>query len=101
MTSAIDRAITAAARPRPRAQAIMRAEATIRVASAPVHVRKSGDLRIVRQPNADPDDGLLLVYDAKLDAYRPVLMPPGSAWELVETKPRERRTIWLPPGVSR
>lgn len=75
------------------------AEATIRVAHAAVNVRKSGDMVINRAANADPDDALLLVYDATLDAYRPVRLPPGTRWSLTEKSAGPM--IFLPAGTRR
>lgn len=75
------------------------AEATIRVAYAAVNVRKSGELLIRREAHADPDDALLLVYDAKIDAYRPVRLPPGTRWSLTEQ--RSGPLLFLPPGTRR
>lgn len=75
------------------------AEATIRVAYQAVNVRKSGDMLINRAPDADPDDALLLVYDASLDAYRPVRLPPGTRWTLAEKNAGPK--LYLPLGARR
>lgn len=99
MTSpAISRAMDAARR-RPRVQAVERADVTIRLANPPLRVRKSGDLTLRRTPDADPDDAVFLVYDPRVDAYRPVVLPPGTRWELTEKS--SGPMIFLPPGTRR
>lgn len=85
------------AAPQVRVQAVMRAERKIVFTDTPVIVRKSGDLSIVHE--ADTADGRLMVYDGRMRAWRPVVLPPGTRWELAEK--RSGPLIFLPPGVRR
>lgn len=69
------------------------------VAQEPIVVRASGDLSFNRGAKANPTLAHMLIFDERLGAYRAILTPPGTSWELVEKrqgpriwKPGERRT---------
>lgn len=88
----IDAALTKMARQKPKAVVV--AEATVRIAQEPIVVRQSGDLSFTRGENADPADATLLLFDPKISAYRAVLTPPGTSWELVAK--RQGPQLWKP-----
>lgn len=89
--SAIERAVEAS---RAKQQAVVLAELSIRVAEQPIVVQESGDLAITRGEQADPSQAAMLVWDAKINAFRAVLMPPGTSWELVAR--RQGPALWKP-----
>lgn len=93
MSDAISRAIARTAAKRA-AQPVLLSEVKIRVADRGIVVRGSGQLSFTRALDADPKQAVLLLYDPKLQAFRPVLVPPGTSWELVEK--RQGSNLWKP-----
>ena len=91
MTSKLDAALTRLAG---RRKAVVMAEATVRIAQEPIVVRESGDLSFTRGAKADPASATLLLLDPKMGAYRAVLTPPGTSWELVRKK--QGPSLWKP-----
>jgi hypothetical protein len=91
VTAKIDGAVARAAR---KAKAVVMSEATIRIAQQPIVVRESGELAFTRAPNADPAAATLLLLDPKIGAYRAVLTPPGTSWELV--RKQQGPQLWQP-----
>lgn len=88
----IDKAVaasTARRGPKP----VVLTEQTIRL-GMPIAVKGSGELSFTRAEDADPSVAMLLLFDPKLGAFRPVLTPPGSSWELVEK--RQGANLWHP-----
>jgi hypothetical protein len=73
-------------------KAVVLAETTIRIAQEPIVVRESGDLSFTR--GADPTQTNLLLWDPQIGAFRAVLTPAGSSWELM-TK-RQGPQLWKP-----
>lgn len=88
----IEQALTSHARRK--GKAIVLAETTIRLTQEPIIVKGSGELSFTRARDADPAAATLLLFDPKMGAFRPVLTPPGTAWELVEKK--QGPSIWRP-----
>lgn len=82
----------------PQPQAVVLAEATIRIAQGAIKVTESGQFAFSRGDAADPQLAHMLVYDAKVQAYRAVLTPPGTSWELVEKK--QGPGLWTPGRSS-
>ena len=95
-TDALDKAIAAStARKGPKA-VVLREEA-VRLGPA-IAVKQSGDLAFTRAEDADPTIATLLLFDPAIGAFRPVLTPPGTSWELVEK--RQGSTLWHPGMAS-
>ena len=93
MTNAnIDAAI--AASKAKKQKAIVISETTILVTEGAIKVTKSGDLALTRGKESDPTTAEMLVFDPAVGAFRPVLMPPGTSWELVEK--RQGPGLWHP-----
>lgn len=69
---------------RPKAVAIR--EVPVPIVEQPIVVRASGELAFTRGEKASPHLAHILIYDEGLNAYRPVLTPPGTSWELVEKR---------------
>ena len=67
---------------------------SVKVAAAPLQISASHQLAFTRGKEADPADATLLLFDPKIGAYRAVLTPPGTSWELVEK--RQGPGIWTP-----
>ena len=80
--------------PKAPAKPVVLAELTIRVAEEPIVVRKSGELAFTRGKDSDPMAATLLLYDPAIRAFRAVLTPKDSAWELVEK--RQGTALWTP-----
>lgn len=95
MNGKIDQAVTKVKR---KAQAVVMAEVAVRIAQQPIVVRASGELSFTRAADADPAAANLLLFDPQLGAYRAVLTPPGTSWELVEKK--QGTSIWIPGGST-
>lgn len=91
MASKIDRAIAAATK---KPKAVVLGEVTVRVAQEPIVVRTSGELAFTRGPDANAADATLLLFDPAIQAFRAVLTPPGTSWELVEK--RQGPQLWKP-----
>lgn len=92
-TDALDKAIAAStARKGPRP--IVLSETTIRITQEAIAVKASGDLSFSRAEDSDPAIATLLLWDPKINAFRPVLTPPGTSWELVEK--RQGMGLWHP-----
>lgn len=75
-------------------KAVVLAETTIRITQDAIQVTKGGDLSFTRGPKADPTLAHLLLYDATVGAYRPVLTPAGTSWSLEEK--RQGPGLWQP-----
>ncbi len=90
-TPRIEAALTARAR---KPKAVMLAETKVRIAQEPIVVKASGELAFSRGRDADPAAATLLLFDPKIGAFRAVLTPPGTAWELVEK--RQGPSLWQP-----
>ena len=88
----VEAALTAHARRK--AKPVVLAETTIRLTQDAIKVKKSGDLAITRAEDADPNAATLLVFDPKIGAFRPVLTPPGTSWELVQKQ--QGPGLWTP-----
>ena len=97
MSDVIDKAIAASAArrgPRP----VVMAEQTVRITQDAIAVKSSGDLSFSRAEDADPNVATLLLFDPSVGAFRPVLTPPGTSWELVEK--RQGTKLWKPGMTS-
>lgn len=93
MTNAkIEQAVNAHARRKPKA--VVMVEAVIRITQEPIVVKASSELAFTRAEDADPGIATLLLFDPRIGAFRPVLTPPGTSWELVEKK--QGPAIWRP-----
>jgi hypothetical protein len=80
---------------RPRGpRAVVLEQHSIAIIPEPILVRKSGEMSFTRAERADPESATLLLFDPTLNAFRPVLTPPGTAWELVEKQ--QGPVIWRP-----
>jgi len=88
----IERALTQHAQRKPKA--VVLAETTIRITQEPIYVKGSGELSFSRAEDAEPGVATLLLWDPKIGAFRPVLTPPGTSWELVEKK--QGPSLWRP-----
>lgn len=89
MNPSIERALR-----KPKQKAVLIAEATVRITQEPILVKASSELAFNRAEDADPLVASLLLFDPKIGAFRPVLTPPGTSWELVEK--RQGPTLWKP-----
>lgn len=78
----------------PQPEAVTMQQMSIAVAFDPLMIRASGELSFTRAPDADPRSATLLLFDPTIGGYRPVLTPPGTAWELVEK--RQGPSLWQP-----
>lgn len=74
--------------------AITMREVKMLVTDQAIIVRRSGELAFTRGAQAKADEATLLLFDPKIGAFRPVLTPPGTAWELVEK--RQGPQLWKP-----
>lgn len=81
-----------------KAKTITLRQISIAVTDAPIRVSKSGELGFKRDPKSDANEALLLIFDPKVKAFRPVLTPPGTAWELVEKK--QGPQLWTPERTA-
>ena len=88
----IEQAMTA--RARRKQKAVVMAEVTIRLTQEPIVIKASSELAFTRAEDADPAIATLLLWDPKIGAFRPVLTPPGTSWELVEK--RQGSGLWHP-----
>jgi hypothetical protein len=79
-------------------QPVLLREARVRVTQDPLIVRGSGELVITRAEDADPTVASLLLFDPTIGAFRPVLLPPGKSFELVER--RQGPSLWTPGRPS-
>lgn len=77
---------------------VMLTETPIRITKDAIRVEKAGDLAFTRADDADPNIATLLLFDPAVGAFRPILTPPGSAWELV---PKAQGTRLWQPGDRR
>lgn len=92
MSGPVDAAIARLAKRKPKA--VVLREQTIAIADEPIIVRASGEMSFTRGERSDPQAATLLLFDPKIGAFRPVLTPPGTAWELVEKK--QGPSLWKP-----
>jgi hypothetical protein len=88
----VDAAVARVARHKPRA--VVLEEQTIAIAQEPIVVRASGEVGVTRSERSDPTIPNVLLWDPQLHAWRAVLLPPGTSWELVEK--RQGPTVWRP-----
>lgn len=97
MNGKIDQAVAQVNARKPKGgKPVLLREVKVRVTDEPLIVRKSGELAITRAEDADPTTASMLLFDPKLGAFRPVLLPPGKSFELVEK--RQGSGIWTPGG---
>ena len=80
--------------PTPQPAPIVLHEAKVRIVNDPIRVQGSGELAFTRAAEADPGVASLLLFDPAISAFRPVITPPGTAWELVEKRQGPR--LWKP-----
>lgn len=78
---------------RQKANAAVLQQVTIPVTREAIRVTGSGQLAFTRGKQTD-DRAMLLLFDPKLGAFRPILTPPGTSWELVEK--RQGPSLWQP-----
>lgn len=77
-----------------KARAVVIGETTIRVTQDAIKVTGSHQLWFTRPADADEGEARLLVFDPAVQAFRPVLTPPGMTLELVEK--RQGPQLWKP-----
>lgn len=88
----IDRAVALAGKPKTKAVRIGAMQ--IKIADRPIVVKASHELSFTRGADVDPADANLMIYDPTIKAWRAVLTPPGTSWELVAKQ--QGPTIWTP-----
>ena len=93
MSGPVDRAI-AKVLAEPDAKPARLAQVTIRVTTEPLRITSSGELSFSRGEKSPPALASLLVWDPDVGAFRPVLTPPGSSWELVQKA--QGPQLWKP-----
>ena len=97
MNDVLDKAM-AASKTRKGPRPVVLREQTVRLTQDAISVKASGDLAFTRAEDADPTIATLLLFDPKLGAFRPVLTPPGTSWELVQKQ--QGSTLWHPGMTS-
>lgn len=92
MSGPVDAAVARLAKRKPKA--IVLQQQSLAIADEPIVVRHSGEMSFTRGERADPATPNLLLWDPRINAWRAVLTPPGTAWELVEKQ--QGPSIWKP-----
>ena len=94
MSSRVDRAVAKVAGQQKAAKAVAIQQVTLGVVEQPIVVRESGDFSFTRGAKSPAALAHILVFDEAVGAYRAVLTPPGSSWELVTKK--QGPQLWRP-----
>lgn len=70
----------------------------VKLVDQPIMLTESHQVGFTRAKGSEPHVASLLLLDPKLGAYRAVIAPPGTSWELVEKK--QGPAIWTPTKTS-
>lgn len=70
----------------------------VKLVDQPIMLTESHQIGFTRATESEPHVASLLLLDPKIGAYRAVIAPPGTAWELVEKK--QGPAIWTPTKTS-
>lgn len=78
----------------PAEEAIVVRQVTVGLIEKPIVVQASGELAFTRGSRSNPALAHMLIFDEAVGAYRVVLTPPGTSWELVQKQ--QGPSLWKP-----